>query len=129
MERGTVLIVDDSDSVCAGIASYFEVQGFSTRVAYDGEAGVRMARQHRPDVILLDIMMPVMDGWEAVAALRQDQDTAHIPIFALTALRLSQEQLEQAGFTGHLNKPVPPHRLLEAVEGALTPARAIGNRT
>ena len=115
MTNKTVLVVDDSDSVCEGISALLELEGYSTLSAYNGQEGVEKARAHRPDVILLDIMMPVLDGWGALARLRELPETAGIPVLALTALKLSQEQLDRAGFDGYLGKPVPPHRLVQEV--------------
>ena len=115
MVRKTILIVDDSDSICTGIASYLEVNGYETLTAYDGEQGVRIAKRSRPDAIVLDIMMPVMDGWEAIRQLKADPQTAGIPVLALSALRLSMDQVTAAGFEGYLSKPVPPHRLIDEI--------------
>lgn len=114
----TILIVDDAESVCSGIAALLEIGGYSTLTAFNGEEGVEAARRHRPDAILLDIMMPVLDGWGAIARLRGLPETAGIPVIALTALKLSQDQVERAGFSGYLAKPVPPHRLMAEVEAA-----------
>ena len=120
MVRKRILIVDDSDSICAGIASYLEVNGYEALTAYDGEQGVRIAQRSRPDVILLDIMMPVLDGWEAIRQLKADPQTASIPVLALSALRLSMEQIAAAGFDGYLSKPVPPHRLIDEISRVAT---------
>jgi len=124
MVRKTILIVDDSDSICSGIASYLEVNGYTALTAYDGEQGVRIARRERPDAILLDIMMPVMDGWEALRQLKVHPETAGIPILALSALRLSAEQVSAAGFAGYLSKPVPPHRLIDEIDRVTPQVRA-----
>jgi len=114
----TILIVDDAESVCTGIASLLEIGGYSTLTAFNGEEGVEAARRHLPDAILLDIMMPVLDGWGAIKRLRAVPETAGIPVIALTALKLSQEQVELAGFSGYLAKPVPPHRLMAEIRTA-----------
>jgi CheY-like chemotaxis protein len=119
MEGKTILIVDDSESVCNGIAALVNIHGYEALTAYDGEEGVKVARRDHPDVILLDIMMPVLDGWGALKQLKADHETRDIPVLALTALRLSQEQVVAAGFVGYLSKPVPPHRLLEEIERAI----------
>jgi len=121
MDRKTILIVDDSDSICTGIAFLLEIDGHATLTAFDGEEGIRKARQHRPDVILLDIMMPVLDGWGAIKQLRAIGETARIPVLALTALKLDREQVAAAGFTGYLQKPIPPHRLKEEIDRACAP--------
>jgi CheY-like chemotaxis protein len=113
MERRTILVVDDSDSVCAAIAAYLEISGYAALTAHDGVEGVKTAKQHLPDMILLDIMMPRLDGWGAIEQLRTDPQTRGIPVVALTALRLPQDQLDKAGFEGYLSKPVAPHRLAD----------------
>lgn len=123
MDRKTILIVDDSESICSAIASLLEINGYRTLSAHDGEEGVRKARQDRPDVILLDIMMPVLDGWGAISRLKAGADTAAIPVLALTALRLSEEQVHAAGFDGYLAKPVTPHRLAGEVGRACSRTR------
>jgi two-component system, cell cycle response regulator DivK len=116
MDRKTILIVDDADSICSALSAYLEVQGYRTLTAPDGEQGVKVARAERPDAILLDIMMPVLDGWGALKQLKAGSETGGIPVLALTALRLSNEQLAAAGFDGYLSKPVLPHRLTAELE-------------
>jgi CheY-like chemotaxis protein len=126
MERKTILVVDDSESICDALSCVLEIAGHVPLVALDGEQGVSRAREHRPDLILLDIMMPVLDGWGAIRRLKEDPHTAGIPVLALTALRLSPAQVEEAGFDGYLSKPIPSHRLLEEIERACSRARAGG---
>lgn len=123
MDRKTVLVVDDSESICTAVATLLEIAGHLPVVAHDGAEGVRLAHLRRPDVVLLDIMMPVLDGWGAVRELKARPETAAIPVLALTALRLSPAQLEEAGFAGYLSKPIPSHRLLEEIERACAAAR------
>lgn len=118
MARKTILIVDDSESIRSGIAFLLNMEGYDTLTAPDGTEGVRKAREHRPDAILLDIMMPDFDGWSTIRRLKDEPATANIPVIALTALRLTQEQLDEAGFDGYLSKPVPAHRLTEEIERA-----------
>lgn len=115
MEPKTILIVDDSESIRTALAFLVTMEGYTALTAFDGEEGVRMAQQHRPDVIILDIMMPVLDGWGAIRQIRTHTATADIPVLALTALRLSQEQLDEAGFDGYLSKPTAAHRLREEI--------------
>ena len=116
MPARTVLIVDDSESICNVLAFLLEKEGYVTHSAYDGERGVEMAREHHPDVILLDIMMPELDGWGVVRRLKGDRETADIPVLALTALRLTDEHVSAAGFEGYLSKPVSTHRLKEEIQ-------------
>lgn len=125
MSQRTVLVVDDSDSICTAIASYLEANGYEALSATDGEMGVRLAKAHRPDAILLDIMMPGLDGWGVIRQLKLAPETATIPVLALTALRLSDEQVRTAGFEGYLSKPVPPHRLKDEVDRVIRGAASV----
>ena len=123
MAARTVLVVDDSESICSALSVVLEIAGHRPVTAAHGAEGVRLARLHRPDVILLDIMMPVLDGWGAIRELKTDPATARIPVLALTALRLSPAEVEAAGFAGYLSKPITSHRLLEEIERACAGAR------
>ena len=79
----TVLIVEDDNNIAELLRLYLEKEGYATLVASDGGAGLEQFRQHHPDIVLLDVMMPVMDGWEVCRAIRQtDKKT---PIIMLTA--------------------------------------------
>lgn len=121
MESRTILIVDDAESICVPLASLLGKRGFRTLIAFDGEQAVRQATEHLPDLILLDLMMPVLDGWGALKQLKADPRTATIPVLALTALRLSQEQVAAAGFHGYLEKPITGHRVAEELARAIGP--------
>ena len=121
--RKTILVVDDADSIRAALGSVLQVHGYAVLTASDGEAGVQVAQEHQPDVILLDIMMPVLDGWGALKRLASDPRTKGIPVIALTALPLTAEQVQAAGFSGYLSKPVTTHRLKEEIQSASRNAR------
>ena len=84
-ESRTVLVVDDIDSNCSMIAAMLAEVGLAAVIATNGAIGVAKAREIMPDLILMDIRMPVMDGFEAAATLRGDAVTAKIPIVAVTA--------------------------------------------
>jgi PAS domain S-box-containing protein len=115
----TVLVVDDTDSVRSTMAQVLETAGCLVLQAPDGAEGVRLARELRPDLILLDLMMPVLDGEGAARAIRSDPEIAHTPMLAVTAQTLSTEQRAELGrlFDQVLAKPVTAHGLLEAVHG------------
>lgn len=118
MIRRSILIVDDSESICSVLGKMLSLHGYDALVAYDGEQGVAMAREHRPYLVLLDIMMPVLDGWGAIRELKADPRTAEIPVVALTALTLSEQRVSEAGFCGYLSKPITTHRLREEIRHA-----------
>jgi CheY-like chemotaxis protein len=102
------LIVDDNAKNRKLAANVLSAAGFGTLEAATGAEGVALAAERRPDVILMDLRLPDMDGREAARTLRDDPPTARIPVVAMSALRLegSDEWLEAAGFVGALEKPI-----------------------
>ena len=116
MRSKTILVVDDEPEERTIFASYLQFVGGTTLEASNGEEGLRIAREAQPDLILLDITMPVLDGWETMEQFQASPETANIPVLAVTAQQLDAEQLERAGFCGYLQKPISPHRVLEEVE-------------
>jgi two-component system, cell cycle response regulator DivK len=125
----TVLIVEDNPEERKIFSTYLEFIGLELIEASNGEEGLRMAHDHNPDLILMDISMPVMNGWQTTLRLKSDPATAGIPVIALTAHHLPSERLEEAGFCGYLEKPLAPFRVLEEVErclGSLDPERVSG---
>ncbi|CAN5782250.1 response regulator [soil metagenome] len=120
----TVLIVEDNPEERKIFSTYLEFIGLNLIEARDGEEGLRMAHVHNPDLILMDISMPVMNGWETARRLKSDPETADIPLIALTGHHLPSKRLEEAGFCGYLEKPLAPYRVLEEVERCLGPLDA-----
>lgn len=103
-----VLIVDDEPQICQLISDYLEKRGFLTQVAHDGKMALQFVKDVKPDLIILDIVMPVMDGLEFLRCLRSDKDYAAIPVIMLTA-KSAPEDVEkgislEADF--YLPKPV-----------------------
>jgi CheY-like chemotaxis protein len=106
--RPLVLIVEDNARNMTLVRDVLGHAGYRTVEAEDGEQGVVLARTHRPDLILMDIQLPGMDGLEALARLREDASTAAIPVVALTAFAMKddRERFLAAGFHGYLEKPL-----------------------
>ena len=113
----TILLVEDHEDNRIVYRTMLEHFGYRVLLAGDGGEGVRLAREALPDLILMDVSIPVMDGWEATATLKRDPATAHIPIIALTAhaLAADRERAQEVGCDGYLAKPVEPRRVLEEV--------------
>jgi two-component system, cell cycle response regulator DivK len=114
----TVLLVEDNEDnrvVYSTILQYF---GYTVVEAADGEEGIRLAQEHHPDVILMDISIPVVDGWQATRLLKGDVATSSIPVIALTAHALPEDRLKSraVGFDGYLAKPCEPRRVVEEVQ-------------
>lgn len=94
------------------------LHGYDVLLAHDGQQGVSLAREHQPYIVLLDVMMPVLDGWGAIRELKADPATEAIPVVALTALNLPEQKVRAAGFSGYLSKPITTHRLREEIRRA-----------
>lgn len=103
-----ILIVEDEEKNLKLVRDLLQFSGFRTLEARDGEAGVALARQHRPDLILMDIQLPGIDGVTALEQLKLEPTTQAIPVVALTAsaMRADRERFLRAGFDGYLMKPI-----------------------
>jgi CheY-like chemotaxis protein len=117
VKAARILIVDDSDSTRRMYVKALCHNGYEVIEAANGAEGVRLARIHRPDVILMDIAMPVLDAWEAIRLLKSAEDTAAIPVVALTGHTTEgdREGALEAGFSSFLPKPCEPSRVLEEI--------------
>ena len=113
-----ILIVEDDPRNLKLFRDLLQRIGYETIEATDGEQGVELARARNPDLILMDIMMPKMDGIEATRILKADTATKNIPIIALTsyAMKGDRERTLEAGCDGYIAKPVDIQELLKAVE-------------
>lgn len=119
-----ILIIEDNQDNREALARRLERRGFDVVMAVDGQQGVDMAKAERPDLILMDMNMPVLDGWRASQMIRDDPQTHELPIIGLTAHALAgdREKALQAGCSDYHTKPVDFPRLLEQIEGLLTKA-------
>jgi two-component system cell cycle response regulator DivK len=112
----TILLADDHEDNRLALLTVLEREGYRTLGAANGLQAVEAAREHMPDLILMDLAMPVMDGRQAMQQLRADPHTAGIPIVVLTAMALTvdRDRLVAEGFDGLLIKPcMPPHLVAE----------------
>jgi CheY-like chemotaxis protein len=118
----TVLIVEDNEDNRIVYSTMLRHFGFSVDEAENGAEGILKARSKLPDVILMDIAIPLVDGWEAVTRLKKDPSTAHIPIVALTAhaMPADRERAIQVGCDGYLAKPCEPRAVVEEVKRILS---------
>jgi two-component system, cell cycle response regulator DivK len=116
-----ILYVEDNDDNIYMLKQRLERKGFEVLVARDGRAGVEAAREHMPDLILLDLGLPVLDGWEAARLLKQDERTRAIPIIALSAHAMAGDRAAalEAGCNDYGTKPVDFRQLLEKMEALL----------
>ena len=109
-----ILIVEDNEMNRDMLSRRLERRGFTVVMAVDGGEGVAMARSEKPDVVLMDMSLPVMNGWEATQAIRADATMAHLPVIALTAHSMpgDREKAMKAGCDDYDTKPVDLPRLL-----------------
>jgi two-component system cell cycle response regulator DivK len=113
----TLLLVEDNEDNRIIYSTVLRHVGYEVVEAYDGVEAISLARSLHPDLILMDISIPEMDGWEATRRLRLDPDTRSIPIIALTAHALAddRERATAVGFTAYLAKPVEPRAVVAEV--------------
>lgn len=116
-----ILYVEDNDDNIYVVKNRFTRAGFTVLVATDGEQGVAMAAAEKPDLILMDLRLPVLDGWEATRRIKAQPETRHIPIIALTAHAMTgdREKALAAGCDDFDTKPIDFARLRGKIEALL----------
>lgn len=121
----TILLVEDNELNRDMLSRRLTRNGFRVIMAEDGQAGVDLATRERPDLILMDLSLPVMDGWEATRMLKNSADTSAIPVIALTAHAMAgdEEQAYLSGCDDFDTKPVDFNRLLGKIQAALRKSR------
>jgi DNA-binding response OmpR family regulator len=130
MPSGTILVVDDDPIIVSLLQVNFEIEGYDVLTATGGEAGLAQARSGSPDVVVLDVMMPGIDGLEVARRLRADPATRSIPVVMLSAK--AQAADIQAGLEvadDYITKPFEPLELLERVGTLVARSRATQGRT
>ena len=120
-QKTTVLYVEDNEDNAYMLSHRLKRRGFDVLLAEDGEIGITMARDLKPDIILMDLNLPVVDGWSATQLLRSDTATKAIPIIAVSSHVLPEEREKalQAGCTDYETKPIDFERLLLKIENCL----------
>jgi len=121
MSVGRILIVEDNMDTYELMRFILERNGYITFLAMNGRDGMNAARKQKPDLILMDLSMPEMDGWEAARRIRQDPHTASIPMIAVTAHALpgDRQRALEAGCSDYVTKPINLAALVEVVNRAL----------
>jgi two-component system cell cycle response regulator DivK len=129
MSRELILIVEDHEKNRKLMREVLQVTGYRTLEAETAEEGLRLARETHPALVLMDLQLPGMDGFAALAALRADGATQAIPVIAVTASAMSHQrpQILAAGFDGYQTKPISVREFLQVVRemldrGGATPA-------
>jgi CheY-like chemotaxis protein len=119
----TILIVEDNPDNQTIYRTILEHFGYLVLTASNGEDGIRLAREGHPDLILMDVSIPIIDGWEATKILKADPATSHIPVVALTAHAMAADRAKatDVGCDGYLAKPVEPRKVIEEVKKFVGP--------
>ena len=116
-----VLLVEDNELNRDMLSRRLARRGYDVVFAVDGQQGLEMARSEKPDIILMDMSLPVMDGWEATRRVKADDAIGNVPVIALTAHSMSgdREKALEAGCDDYDTKPVELDRLIEKIERLL----------
>ncbi len=113
----TILVVEDQEDNRQILRDLLASAGFRMIEAHDGQQAVTMARSQRPDLILMDIQLPFVDGYEATRSIKRDAELRHIPVIAVTSYALSgdEEKAREAGCDGYVAKPYSTRHLLAKI--------------
>lgn len=122
VRAATILVAEDHLDSRDAMRALLEAFGYRVLVAVNGREAVRIAVEHQPDLILMDIMMPELDGFQATRELRRHEPLEHTPIIAVTAMDGAQQLALQAGANDYVRKPIDIRRLIAKVHGWLAPA-------
>jgi CheY-like chemotaxis protein len=120
-ERRRILVVDDEPDVLLLCRVNLEFEGYEVVEAADGEAALERLRERRVDAVLLDVMMPRMDGWQVLEAIKADEDLAEVPVVMLTAKVQDQDQIRgwSQGAAEYITKPFSPLALSQVLQDVL----------
>ena len=120
-----ILIIEDNDKNLKLVRDVLQVKGYATIEAGTAEDGIVLARERKPDLVLMDIQLPGMNGIDALKVLRADAVTAGIPVIAVTASVMQQDRnlITEAGFDGYIGKPINLKEFLDSVRGMLERAK------
>ena len=118
-----ILLVEDNEMNRDMLSRRLERKGYQIVIAVDGQQGVEMAGSEAPDLILMDMSLPIMDGWEATRRIKAEETTKHLPVIALTAHAMDgdEQKARDAGCDDYDTKPIELPRLLAKIESLLPP--------
>ncbi len=121
MEKKKILVVDDEVDLVKTIQFSLELEGYKVLVSYNGEDALNQARKENPDLILLDIMLPKLDGYKVCRLLKFDEQYKHIPILMMTAKTQEKDKLmgKETGANEYITKPFDMEELMEKIKAYL----------
>jgi two-component system cell cycle response regulator DivK len=126
-----ILIIEDDQPSRDLLTYLFGASGYAVLGADDGEGGVRAALDHAPDLVLCDLQMPVLNGFDVLKRLRQDPNWRRVPVIAVTAFSMAGDRDEAlaAGFDGYFPKPIDPETFVATIEAYLAPEHRAPRRS
>jgi two-component system phosphate regulon response regulator PhoB len=121
MSKGKIEIIEDDRDIVEMIVYNLKEEGYQTISAFDGDKGIELAGREKPDLVILDIMLPVIDGFEVCRTLKQQQSTSHIPIIILSAKSRETDKVVglELGADDYVTKPFSPRELLARIKAVL----------
>jgi len=125
--KGKILVIEDNEQNLYLVRYILERNDYGVFAATDGKSGIEMASSLKPDLILLDIQLPVMDGYAVAKALKEDPELRSIPIVAVTSYAMpgDRERIMAAGCTGYMEKPINPQNFVAEIKNFLPPGMKI----
>jgi phosphate regulon transcriptional regulator PhoB len=121
MKKGTILVIDDEKDLIELVRYNLEKEGFDVIAASDGQSGLEVVKRHRPDLVVLDLMMPGLDGLQVCQRLRADPRSGHIPVIMLTAKATEADRVVglELGADDYITKPFSPREVVARVKAVL----------
>ncbi len=118
-----ILVVEDNEFNLKLVRTLLQIKGYAVIEAMDAETGIKLAKKHCPDLILMDIQLPDLDGLTATRILREDKQTCNIPIVAVTSFAMEgdEQKTKDAGCAGYISKPLDTRTFLDEVDTFLYP--------
>lgn len=117
MEEKTILVIEDNEMNMKLVRTLLQIGKYRVLEAQDAETGITMAQQHLPDLIMMDIQLPAMDGLTAARLIKEDPATQDIPVVALTsyAMQGDEQKARESGCIGYMSKPIDTRRFLKNI--------------
>ncbi len=127
MAKKTILVVDDETHIVEMMTTFLSLKGYDVRGAHTGQSGLALALADPPDALLLDLMLPDLDGFEVCRQLRDVDELAHVPVLIISARTdpLSKQRAEDAGADAYFTKPVAMPQLISELEALLARAEVV----
>src|SRR5258708_2051 len=121
MKKGTILVIDDEKDLIELVRYNLEKEGFDVIAATDGQSGIEVVKKHRPDLVVLDLMMPGLDGLQVCQQLRADPRAGRIPVIMLTARATEADRIVglELGADDYITKPFSPREVLARIKAVL----------